>query len=340
MAKHVIRVPILVLTLMLSGCAQLGLSHWFENNSNAHRAQMERLVADDFASLLIQLNDADSRQLLMTKPTTPFATALQQALQSAGYAVLESAEDDATHVVRFNIESLENQFGTSVGYSVSANTVTLARDYKMKPSGVFPISFMRVMGVGSDGAHVDDSRFRAQDPAETLISGITPDPDLATEVESALAHGNQLIPLITGSDDLSVLDKNKVVRSNMYETLESNFAGFLDGYELVSKTILVFPNDSLRVLPATRAALHQLHGNFEPATDVFSVIGCSHGKTAISNGNELLAQGRSKRILEELIDLGVADSQVLDEGCWANVHFDEMMPRRGVVIELKRRKPS
>jgi len=104
--------------------------------------------------------------------------------------------------------------------------------------------------------------------------------------------------------------------------------------------VLEFPNDSLRVLPQVRRTLTRMREEFQPATDYFSVVGCSHGKTDIENGNELLAVGRSKRVLEELIALGVPDERVLDEGCWAPVHFDGVMPRRGVRVELKRRSTS
>ena len=89
-------------------------------------------------------------------------------------------------------------------------------------------------------------------------------------------------------------------------------------------------------MPDVVSSLETLANEFREESDVFSVIGCSHGNTGLANGNALLAVGRSKRVKQFLIGQGVPVNRILDEGCWAPVHFDEEMPRRGVVIELKR----
>ncbi len=34
---------------------------------------------------------------------------------------------------------------------------------------------------------------------------------------------------------------------------------------------------------------------------------------------------------------GIDSDKVLEEGCWAGVYYDEVMPRRGVVVTIKRR---
>lgn len=70
---------------------------------------------------------------------------------------------------------------------------------------------------------------------------------------------------------------------------------------------------------------------------MISVVGCSHGNTALKGGNEALAIGRANRVKEALLYAGVESKKVLEEGCWANIHYDDL-PRRGVVIELKRKK--
>ena len=72
-------------------------------------------------------------------------------------------------------------------------------------------------------------------------------------------------------------------------------------------------------------------------TDVISVVGCSHGKTDLKNGNQVLALGRAHRVKEALILAGVMHHQILDEGCWASEDFDSVMPARGVLMTLKRR---
>ena len=120
----------------------------------------------------------------------------------------------------------------------------------------------------------------------------------------------------------------------------SNFGAFTRDYAAVERQVLIFGNDSLAITPLVREQIAALVRLFEPDSDVVSVIGCSHGNTALANGNKLLAIGRARRIREALVDAGVPLLRIHDEGCWAGVHFDEMMPRRGVVMELKRRQPS
>jgi len=339
---------LVVFSLLLSGCSLLSLD-WF-GSDDIERSRMERLVADDFAEVLAQLKPTDPNigPLSMSRPESAFGNSLMVALRSSGFSLIFTDDPGADAFVRYNVESLENQFGASLGYRVSANEVTLSRDYKMKASGVFPISFMRIEGAVSDSVSLDDARFKRQNVDEVVISGITPDETLTTPIasEDATAEtvvaggaaGEAPVKMIIDDDGGEVIDKNNVARLNMYNTRRSNYAEYLGKLSSVERTVLVFPNDSLRVLPESRATLRDMHDKYNPQTDVFSVIGCSHGNTALNNGNELLAIGRSKRVLEELISLGVSDEKVLDEGCWAGVHFDGAMPRRGVVVELKRQQ--
>jgi len=82
--------------------------------------------------------------------------------------------------------------------------------------------------------------------------------------------------------------------------------------------------------------LRKLGGRFDPVTDVISVIGCSHGRTNLKNGNAYLATQRAERVKEELLLVGIDANKVLSEGCWANKHFDKM-PARGVVVSHRRK---
>lgn len=329
-------------TLLLGGCSLLD-SGWFGRESGGvERSRMERLVADDFAKVLAQLSPTapDQGPLSMGQPESAFGTALLLALRGAGYSLDFSDNVDADAYVGYHVESMETQFGTSLGYRVVANKMTLSRDYKMKASGVFPISFMRVDGAVSDSVVLDDERFQRQNIDELVITGITHDETLTTPISTSDDVVSELpVIMLQDADGGELVDKNATARINMYQSRQSNFAEFLGTLESVDTAVLTFPNDSLRVLPESRARLHELHSQFNPDTDVYSVIGCSHGNTALSNGNELLAIGRSKRVLEELISLGVPDEKVLDEGCWAGVYFDKF-PRRGVVVEIKRRGQS
>jgi len=126
-------------------------------------------------------------------------------------------------------------------------------------------------------------------------------------------------------------------RQNMRDLGESNFNDLLAQYDDVRESILTFKNDSMRLGNDNKQRVQQFVEMFNPESDVFSVIGCSHGHTNLKNGNAALALGRAHRIKEALMFSGVPDTLILDEGCWDGQYFDEKMPRRGVVLTLKRR---
>jgi len=337
--KHRSLIGLLFVSLLLQGCAGIGIRERisaFWNDDSDSVASGERLVAEDFAYMLKMLPDLSPADgpLAMQKPDSSFASNLLVALRGIGYSVVFTDDDTQERLVKHQLDDSDE---TVRVYSVGVEAVSLGRDYEIQDTGVFPISFMRVKGVASDGLTIDDSRFRRQDRDVTIITGISPDEEL---LEQQIARQNAQLPLYVSEAGTTEVDKDQITRSNMYETRESNFGKYFAGYDSVEKTVLSFPNDSLRVLPEVKTAVLRLSEQFNPETDIFSVIGCSHGKTALENGNELLAIGRSKRILEELVAAGVPDEKVLDEGCWAPVHFDGKMPRRGVVLDLKRRNNS
>ena len=119
--------------------------------------------------------------------------------------------------------------------------------------------------------------------------------------------------------------------------MSSNYTSIFDDYEDVNQVILVFPNDSLRIGAKNKATVSEYVRSFNPDTDILSVVGCSHGRTSISAGNQLLAVGRANRVKEALIYSGVDQQKIYEEGCWDDEYFDEVMPRRGVVLTHKRK---
>jgi len=126
-------------------------------------------------------------------------------------------------------------------------------------------------------------------------------------------------------------------KQNIRNLGESNFASILNAYGTVNETVLIFSNDSTVLGSDNKETVGDFVGQFDPSRDVFSVIGCSHGPTAVSGGQKSLALGRAQRVREALMFAGVPENKILDEGCWDHEQFDERMPRRGVVLALKRK---
>lgn len=124
---------------------------------------------------------------------------------------------------------------------------------------------------------------------------------------------------------------------NMYYTDQSNFADLFDKYEPVTRHDVIFANDSMNLGSAGKARVRAILPDYDPQTDIVSLIGCSHGKTSIESGNQTLALERVRRLQQELTNLGIDKENIFSEGCWAPVHFDEF-PRRGVVVSILRQK--
>ena len=123
---------------------------------------------------------------------------------------------------------------------------------------------------------------------------------------------------------------------NVHDLQQSNYVEVFNDYYDVEQQTLFFPNDSLRLGNENKRKLNQLAGRVDPETDIVSVIGCSHGDSSIPNGNQILAEGRTQRVAESLMIAGLDPDLILDEACWASEYWDEMAPRRGVMITHKR----
>jgi len=153
-------------------------------------------------------------------------------------------------------------------------------------------------------------------------------------VQPEVAPKENPAPLITVDENGNHVN----VKGNMYDIGKSNFADFLANFTDVKSDILIFGNDSLRLGNKNKRFLDFFIDDFQSESDYISVIGCSHGRTALENGNAVLATGRAQRVKEALLYAGIPEDRVLEEGCWSTEPFDEKMPRRGVVVTHKRER--
>ena len=96
-----------------------------------------------------------------------------------------------------------------------------------------------------------------------------------------------------------------LIKRNVLEIGQSNFASVTQDYEELSTNVLVFANDSLRLGAENKAMIGALAEQFDPSSDLLALMGCSNGPSARTNGNEHLAIGRANRVKEELIGLGI-----------------------------------
>lgn len=170
---------------------------------------------------------------------------------------------------------------------------------------------------------------------ETLITFYNPD---TTGFEITGCKSNSSL-LWDGTENDS-LERQLRVRNELLVTGSANMyvtgSRIFKEYEDTLSGILVFPNDFLVLGASNKDYPQDLAQTFDPETEIFSVVGCSHGKSSIDQGNEKLANGRANRLKDALMVAGISEEYIYDEGCWASQHFDEVMPRRGVLLTRKK----
>jgi len=320
-----------VSVLFLSACASV-------QKPLADKQTPSTLAATDFvANIEAMLNPRQSlRTLHMPSNSTDFGHALRIKLREAGYHLVAAETADSLGV-SYEVSSLQSEQGASSDYRVAVGPMKLQRTYVQDATGIYPATAMSTEIVQTTTDSIANDPFAqlldAQQGSVTAVATQSTNDNIAEQTQVAavaLADRANITPDLPASLD-------GIERLNMYKTRESSFAKFTLGYKGVSKQILDFPNDSLTMSSDVENELYALSQLFRADTDVFSVIGCSHGKTKLENGNALLAVGRSKRVAQYLVEQGIPVNRILDEGCWAPVHFDGAMPRRGVVVELKRK---
>ena len=262
-----------------------------------------RHVALDFVDAMATLPALAPRgtTLYAARPPSRFGGILVGALQSAGYD-LRLGADDAPLTLDYDVSAAAP--GDDVGrytFRVVADGVRLERSYVADVAGIRPITAMRVNGR-----------------------------ELATDAPAPVVTA---VPLVPSPVAVAPVPERK---GNVYETRRSNYADLLVSYDTLRRDVMVFPNDSLHMGRDNKRLARRIADAFDPERDVISVIGCSHGRTALDDGNERLANGRALRVKEAFVLAGIDADLVLEEGCWAGHHF-EKMPARGVVVTHQRR---
>jgi len=282
-----------------------------------------RLIAEDLVAALVQLPELSPQRtpLVTDAPDSRFAVRLLGALQDAGYELRLAADGPADDAIAtrlsWRIVAPSDRSPISPWtFTLKAGRVELQRRYRTDEHGVRPASTMRLNGADATGLRLDERAFGQQ-------AGI---PATAPVIASAARSQAQAIPTAKAP--------------NLFLTGVSRHAGRLSGHRVVRSTVLVFPNDSLRLGLNNKRAAADIVARFDPARDLLSVIGCSHGATALPDGNRRLALGRAERVSDEFQRAGIRADRILDEGCWAGQGHATMPPRGVVVTHHRAEAPS
>jgi len=347
-------------SIMLSACGTFGLGGANEGDAGVAQSLAPQqdsiisthegvasLIARDLVGVLSQIDIIAPSQttLYASRTADRVGEKMVKALQAAGYK-LRLAQAEQEPRLGYNIQKDED---ASYMVVISAGPVKVKRNYAIDEVSqtVQPASSIYVLGASSNNIQLNDSIFANQQavvaskPAVKPTTSELPAEDTQIALATAVPARAKIIkqPLLPKVKTNIALDSSlkPAKKLNMYETRRSNFDELLGQFDTVRREILVFANDSLVMGEDNKQIAHDIAKRFDADTDVVSVIGCSHGKSALDNGNEKLANGRADRVREEFLVAGLNAELVLHEACWANVHFDEMMPRRGVVVTHKRK---
>ena len=303
----------------------------------------EDLVAKDLIYVLRQLAHPATTTIQLPSQQDAFLTDLLAELIVEGYGIQQVQADQGANFMSYKRESDDAGDVLENTYTLSVGDIEIKRSYEIRSDGsLFPISAMTLAGsriaanidrslfkhLGQTTVGVDNIKFTS---AEEFDDGIPTISLITSDVVSGVTER------ATGAPSLQALNSSNVEIGNLFFGDASNFNSVLDGRNRVSRDILPFGDDQLRMGNLGKRIVLGILNEFDERTDLISVVGCSNGPTGSKLGNEGLALGRAARVTEEFVSHGVARDRILDEGCWAPQSAGERFPSRGVVVELWRR---
>ena len=235
---------------------------------------------------------------------------------------------------------------------LAVGALTLERDYARAGRGLVAVSPLELGGTRTGVALDDATRLPGTAPGSSgvvfaaaapsfgpapIISLVTDDVVRGVTARATRGRGGSR-PGARPATTRRGINSARVEVNNLFFGA-SAFDALRTEREAVATDTIVFGDDSMRLGPDGKRQVARFVDGYDPASDMIALVGCSNGPTRLAIGNEGLALGRSARVTEELVALGVERSRILDEGCWAGSSADGRFPSRGVLIELLR-EPS
>ncbi|MDB4224576.1 hypothetical protein N9850_12460 [Granulosicoccus sp.] len=342
-AQRSVRWLVLPITLLLvSGCSSIGGSEKgfslkdlsFKNFKApwSDREPAYEKIASNLVNSLIQvpqLNPA-SKAVHVPESAREFDVQLKAAFVRSGFDINPVSDNADVLLVSSEIKKTVTAAGRHRVFGVTMGDVSIVRAYAVVRGATVPVTSQLIMGTEAQAIDVNDDIFGSPDRSLASVEFQTPGAEENVRVMP--------VSIEKAEPKLLAANSNDARKQNYFDLGQSNYGGVFDEYENVVRSVLIFPNDSLRLGAANKAVIEQYVSQMDPDTDVLSVIGCSLGPTKIQNGNSLLAIGRANRVKEAFLFSGLDHDQVLEEGCWSSETAEMALPTRGVVVTLMRQK--
>jgi len=297
-----------------------------------------RVVAVDLVSVLAQLPgfDAWSMTAQVSPASSSYGEALIAALRDAGYGVQRVTADQGRNYLEYRKVILSDEVGDSTAFELNIRNVFVSRNYEWDGTRWVPASPVRIKGVEPTRVNVYNELHGRQGTTTQIITGVEFMDDSGAVIESRSG-----IAKVAGSEanfgnryqELRVLIMSKSAIFSKQRSIAD-----LDNrtYRSVADVTLTFPNVNSKVLgELNKQAILALISRMEPSSDRFLIRGCSHGKSLIWDGNEILSLERQQRVNQELLVAGINPRSIKETGCFA-LENEVELPKQSVRLTLQR----
>jgi len=275
---------LMIAALALSACSMLPTAELASDSESAESGQAgsealindharSRLIALDFVEAMVQLPELppSSTTLYTALPKSRFAQVLILAMQDAGYDLRIGNTAEPVYLDYSIVPREHSPVADQARYSflISVASVKLKRDYRVDASGVYPTSSMFLHGSDAGQLALSNQIFARQSaqlvskpvnrraPAPAAAAGQRPNVQVAAigirkqarrlPSAGAIEQAAETAPPRKASRNN--LAKGVVQdKKNLFVTRQSNFQEVLKNYAVLRKEVLIFPNDSIRML--------------------------------------------------------------------------------------------
>lgn len=327
-------VAALIILGLVAGCSNIDT----KNNDATVAANASDSMLEDVLSVVTQLIEPRTNSIQFGPNGDELDIFAARNLAKAGYGIQRVSADQGVNF--FIANKFKNESGV-ITMRVSIGELEVTRVYATEDGTIVPVGPFELAGT------------RAKiDPTKSKLGSTVSNDAIVSNVEyTAIAPFIGGIPTIsllsndiikgvvtqaTNGPDYTSINSTKLEVNNRFYDSDGTFASLINNRERISREVIIFPNDSMRLGAEGKRRINQLLSQFAEGSDLINVIGCSNGPTSLAIGNEGLALGRANRITQELLTQGVPNKSILDDACWSPKSTGERFPNRGVVVDLMR----
>jgi len=351
------RIGLILLICLVTGCASSTGFSLNRNDDPASRARntnygntdesdfltIDAMVAIDLVSAIMQLPDyAPFYTTVQFSPLkTPFGKAVLKAMTRSGFGIQLVPEDQGINYVSYATRQVTSEGGETMEYSVKIKDLEVQRQYQIDGTSIFPLTEIVVSGVQPSRVLVNDDIYKVNARGETFPTGVSfRDSDgMVVDQQTSVTRVSNAAGRVTG-ESISNEQYLVLARASIF-TVDRLHGRGSTAYRkedfIANKQLTVrFRPNNMTLGDANKLGIRKMLTAFQEERDIYTITGCSHGRSLMFDGTEQMALLRSQRIKEELLSYGVKHDNLREEGCF-QTEYGETLPPNGVIITHKRR---